>query len=103
MKKLQLFLLGYIVFLLPLAACGQSPAAYRTVREPLWRQSLALPEDKGREYCTFTGNEFPGLPNGFYLYLPEGREEAEQDYSLLIFLHGWNSAGESSGKAAADL
>ena len=61
-KKLQLFLFGYIVFLLPFAACGQSPAAYRTV----W-------------------------------------EEEKQDYPLLIFLHGWNFAGDSSGKTAADL
>jgi predicted peptidase len=102
MKTLQLFLLGYIAFLLPLAACGQSPAAYHTVREPQWRQSLALPEDSGGEHRAFTGDEFPGAPNGFYLYLPAGWEAAEQDYPLLIFLHGWNSAGDSSGKSAAD-
>ncbi len=48
-----------------------------------------LPEDTGGSHKAVEKNS-TAAPFGYYVYTPEGYEETNHDYPLLIFLHGWN-------------
>ncbi len=90
----------YVLTFLLLVSCQDSDSPYRTIVDEDWRSTIQLPVDTGGEHVSYPGKDFPGAPNGFYLYAPGDSESTDQRYPLLIFFHGLNELGNSTRDVA---
>lgn len=97
MKHSQLFrkaLLAPLFFLFIAASCKKDKANQPSY--PVSDADLrALPKDMGGTQTPVLLNNTNNTLYGYYVYTPSGYQSNQQDYPLLVFLHGGGEIGNS--------